>query len=82
MSEICHNCGLVHDDDCCECSCQNCGVRLMSNESKICSLCVAAGEHASDLGWHEELTDKELYGDVPFYNSLEEYIEVVEKGNG
>ena len=77
MSEICHNCGTVHDDETCECSCQNCGVKLLSNESKICALCVAAGEHASDLGW--ELI--ELYGDVPHYDSLEEYIDSRDRDN-
>ena len=70
MVEICHNCGTVYDGHC-DCSCSNCGVKLMSNESKMCSLCVSSSEHVGDLGW--DLTDEEFWGNVPFYNSLEEY---------
>ncbi|KKN64743.1 hypothetical protein LCGC14_0488750 [marine sediment metagenome] len=73
MVELCHKCGLVYHGDYCECSsCSSCGVKLMSNESKICASCVSAQEHISDLGW--DLTDEEKYGNVPFYNSLEEYV--------
>ncbi len=72
MADICHKCGTVYADHC-KCSCLNCGVKLLSNEDKYCSLCISAGEHAGDLSWG--LEDEEKYGQVPHYNSLEEYLE-------